>query len=97
MHSPREYFHSYLQSLDVERAGVPESFQAKLRRVLGHYGVADLDRTPELEAAVFRIFLAQQRMTDRRRGRVGAAAAVAGRARRRRSRCASAPGWPSST
>ena len=29
--------------------------------VLGHYGVASLDRTPELEEAVFRIFLAQQR------------------------------------
>jgi acetyl/propionyl-CoA carboxylase alpha subunit/acetyl-CoA carboxylase carboxyltransferase component len=61
VHSPREYFHSYLQSLDVERAGVTEEFQAKLKRVLGHYGVTDLDRTPELEAAVFRIFLAQQR------------------------------------
>ncbi len=29
--------------------------------MLGHYGVADLERTPELEEAVFRIFLAQQR------------------------------------
>jgi acetyl/propionyl-CoA carboxylase alpha subunit/acetyl-CoA carboxylase carboxyltransferase component len=61
--SPREYFHSYLQSLDVERAGVTEAFQARLTQVLGHYGVADLDRTPELETAVFRIFLAQQRMS----------------------------------
>ncbi|GAA2364227.1 biotin carboxylase N-terminal domain-containing protein [Saccharopolyspora halophila] len=61
--SPREYFHSYLQSLDVERAGLPERFQAKLTKVLGHYGVTDLDRTPELEAAVFRIFLAQQSMS----------------------------------
>ncbi|WP_026338464.1 biotin carboxylase N-terminal domain-containing protein [Nocardiopsis sp. CNS-639] len=60
VHSPREFFHSYLQSLDVERAGVSEGFQAKLTRVLAHYGVSDLDRTPELEAAVFRIFLAQQ-------------------------------------
>ncbi|GLZ42535.1 biotin carboxylase N-terminal domain-containing protein [Actinokineospora sp. NBRC 105648] len=63
VHSPREYFHSYLQSLDVERAGVTEGFQARLRQVLAHYGVTDLDRTPELEAAVFRIFLAQQRMS----------------------------------
>ena len=63
VHSPREYFHSYLQSLDVERAGVPAGFQARLTRMLGHYGVAGLDRTPELETAVFRIFLAQQRMT----------------------------------
>ena len=63
VHSPREYFHSYLQSLDVERAGLTEGFQAKLKQMLGHYGIADLDRTPELEAAVFRIFLAQQRMS----------------------------------
>ncbi|MGA5298438.1 carboxyl transferase domain-containing protein [Nucisporomicrobium flavum] len=63
VHSPREYFHSYLQSLDVERAGVTADFQAKLRRVLGHYGVSDLDRTPQLESAVFRVFLAQQRIS----------------------------------
>ncbi len=64
VHSPREYFHSYLQSLDVGRAGVSEGFQSRLRRMLGYYGVASLDRTPELETAVFRIFLAQQRMTS---------------------------------
>jgi acetyl/propionyl-CoA carboxylase alpha subunit/acetyl-CoA carboxylase carboxyltransferase component len=62
VHSPREYFHSYLRSLDVERAGVPEAFQAKLARVFRYYEVTSLDRTPELEAAVFRIFLAQQRL-----------------------------------
>jgi acetyl/propionyl-CoA carboxylase alpha subunit/acetyl-CoA carboxylase carboxyltransferase component len=61
VHSPREYFHTYLQSLDVERAGLSENFQQRLVRVLGHYGVHELDRTPELEEAVFRIFLAQQR------------------------------------
>ena len=62
VHSPREFFHAYLKSLDVERAGVPDAFQAKLGRVFRYYGVNELDRTPELEAAVFRIFLAQQRM-----------------------------------
>ncbi|ACU38093.1 ATP-grasp domain-containing protein [Actinosynnema pretiosum subsp. pretiosum] len=61
VHSPREHFHAYLQSLDVERAGLPEDFTAKLSRVLAHYGVTELDRTaPGLESAVFRIFLAQQ-------------------------------------
>ncbi|MFG3436969.1 carboxyl transferase domain-containing protein [Nonomuraea sp. NPDC047897] len=59
--SAREYFHTYLQSLDVERAGLPEAFQAKLARALRHYGVTGLEPSPELEAAVFRIFLAQQR------------------------------------
>lgn len=61
LHSAREYFHTYLQSLDVERARLPESFQAKLATALGHYGVTELERSPELEAAVFRIFLALQR------------------------------------
>ncbi|MEO3819584.1 carboxyl transferase domain-containing protein [Plantactinospora sp. B24E8] len=61
VHSDREYFHTYLQSLDVERAGLPAAFQARLARALGHYGVTDLERSPDLEAAVFRIFLAQQR------------------------------------
>jgi acetyl/propionyl-CoA carboxylase alpha subunit/acetyl-CoA carboxylase carboxyltransferase component len=61
VHSAREYFHTYLQSLDVERAGLPKAFQAKLAKALGHYGVTELERSPQLEAAVFRIFLAQQR------------------------------------
>lgn len=64
VHSAREYFHTYLQSLDVERAGLPEAFQAKLAKALGHYGVTELERSAELEAAVFRIFLAQQRLSD---------------------------------
>ncbi|WP_159846987.1 ATP-binding protein [Nocardia sp. CY41] len=64
VHSAREYFHTYLQSLDVERAGLPESYRAKLAKALEHYGVTDLERSPDLEAAVFRIFLAQQRPSD---------------------------------
>ncbi|HLR84134.1 MAG TPA: biotin carboxylase N-terminal domain-containing protein, partial [Nocardioidaceae bacterium] len=63
VHSPREHFHTYLQSLDPERGALPSDFRAKLGKVLEHYGVADLARTPELEQAVFRIFLAQQRST----------------------------------
>jgi acetyl/propionyl-CoA carboxylase alpha subunit/acetyl-CoA carboxylase carboxyltransferase component len=61
VHSPREFFHTYLQSLDIERAGLSETFQARLAKVLDRYGVEDLERTPALEEAVFRIFLAQQR------------------------------------
>ncbi len=61
VHSPREHFHTYLQSLDVERGALPEQFRTKLSRVLRHYGLDSLDRTPELEEAVFRVFLAQQR------------------------------------
>jgi acetyl/propionyl-CoA carboxylase alpha subunit/acetyl-CoA carboxylase carboxyltransferase component len=63
VHSPREYFYSYLRTLDVERSGLPDTFRDKLGSVLVHFGVTSLDHTPELERAVFRIFLAQQRST----------------------------------
>ncbi|MFI6829790.1 carboxyl transferase domain-containing protein [Kribbella sp. NPDC050241] len=63
VHSPREHFHTYLQSLDPDRGGLPAEFRARLTRVLGQYGVTDLERSTELEEAVFRIFLAQQRST----------------------------------
>ncbi|MGI8878951.1 MAG: carboxyl transferase domain-containing protein [Jatrophihabitans sp.] len=63
VHSPREHFHSYLQSLDTERGALPDIFRGKLERILAHYGIEALDRTPALEEAVFRIFLAQQRST----------------------------------
>ena len=61
VHSPREHFHTYLQSLDVERGGLPDAFRARLERVLAHYGITGAERTDELEEAVFRIFLAQRR------------------------------------
>ncbi|MEV8376168.1 carboxyl transferase domain-containing protein [Kribbella sp. NPDC056861] len=61
VHSPKEHFHTYLQTLDTERAGLPAEFCERLTRVLSRYGVTDLDRTEELTDAVFRIFLAQQR------------------------------------
>ena len=61
VHSSKEHFHAFLQSLDVDRGGLPDQFRDRLARVLAHYGVTDSDRTPELEEAVFRIFLAQQR------------------------------------
>ena len=61
VHSSKEHFHTYLQSLDVERHGLNEHFRDHLTAVLGRYGVDSLERTPELERAVFRIFLAQRR------------------------------------
>lgn len=61
VHSPREHFHTYLQTLDPERGGLPAEFVGRLERVLAHYGVDGVERTPDLERAVFRVFLAQQR------------------------------------
>ena len=59
--SPREHFRTYLHSLDLEREGLPETFRARLTRALAHYGVHDLERGPELEEAVYRIFLGHLR------------------------------------
>jgi acetyl/propionyl-CoA carboxylase alpha subunit/acetyl-CoA carboxylase carboxyltransferase component len=64
VHSPREYFHTYLHSLDVEQESLPEAFRARLSRVLRHYGVTELHSSPELEEAVYRVFLAQQGAAD---------------------------------
>jgi len=64
VHSPQEHFHTFLHSLDVTQKKLPAAFQTRLRRALRHYGVADLGPSPELEEAVYRVFLAQQRASD---------------------------------
>ena len=64
VHSPREHFHTYLRSLDVEQEDLPESFRVRLARALRHHGVTDLEPGARLEEAVYRVFLAQQRAAD---------------------------------
>jgi acetyl/propionyl-CoA carboxylase alpha subunit/acetyl-CoA carboxylase carboxyltransferase component len=59
--NPQEYLHAYLRSTDADAEGLPESFRIKLRRTLAHYGVTDLEPSPELGPALYRIFLAQRR------------------------------------
>ena len=61
---PREYFNQYLRSLDPEREGIPTWFVERLERAVAHYGVDTLAVTPELEDALMRIFIAQQRIDD---------------------------------
>ncbi len=58
---PREHLNTYLRSLDVDREGLPGWFSDRLTRALAHYGVASLDPSPELESALMRIVVAQQR------------------------------------
>jgi len=59
--NPQEYMHAYLRSRDVEAEGLPESFRIKLRRTLAHYGINDLEASPDLDPALYRIFLAHRR------------------------------------
>lgn len=63
MHSPQEFFHVYLHSLDADREHLPQAFRDKLSRTLAHYDITGLERTAALEEAVFRLFLSQQRAT----------------------------------
>ncbi|MBV8346316.1 MAG: ATP-grasp domain-containing protein, partial [Mycolicibacterium sp.] len=62
--STQEYLLSYLQWLDAERAGLPDSYRRRLERALQRYGVAGLDRTPELEEAVVWMFRSFRRVGD---------------------------------
>ncbi|MDQ1203420.1 MULTISPECIES: ATP-binding protein [unclassified Rhodococcus (in: high G+C Gram-positive bacteria)] len=64
VHSPREHFHAFLQSLDADVQGLPDEFRDKLARALRHYDKNDLDRGTDLEEAVYRLFLAQQRIEN---------------------------------
>jgi acetyl/propionyl-CoA carboxylase alpha subunit/acetyl-CoA carboxylase carboxyltransferase component/multidrug efflux pump subunit AcrA (membrane-fusion protein) len=59
--NPQEYLHAYLRSTDADAEGLPESFRIKLRRTLAHYGITDLEPSPELGPALYRIFLAHRR------------------------------------
>jgi len=62
--STQEYLLSYLQWLDADRAGLPDSYARRLERALRRYGVVGLDRTPGLEDAVVWMFRSFRRVTE---------------------------------
>jgi acetyl/propionyl-CoA carboxylase alpha subunit/acetyl-CoA carboxylase carboxyltransferase component len=62
--STQEYLLSYLQWLDADRAGLPDSYRQRLERALQRYGVQGLERTPELEEAVVWMFHSFRRVAD---------------------------------
>ena len=64
--NPQEYLYAYLRSRDADAEGLPESFRARLRGALAHYGVPDLEPSDELgrdrlSSALYRMFLAHRR------------------------------------
>ena len=61
LRSPQEHLNAWLGSLDAEAEGLPADFVALLRAALAHYAIDDLDRTPALEEACYRLHLAQER------------------------------------
>jgi acetyl-CoA carboxylase carboxyltransferase component len=58
-HSDEEYLFTYLRDLDARGAGLPAPFLDRLLHALSHYGVASLDRAPELEESLFRLAIAR--------------------------------------
>ena len=61
---PREHFYTFLRSLDVEYEGLPGWYADRLRRAVNHYGVEELLPGAPLEAALLRLFIAQQRQDE---------------------------------
>ncbi len=64
VHSPREFFHRFLHSLDADLEGLPPRFRTKLIGALRHYDITTLEPGPELGEAAYRLFLALQRMEN---------------------------------
>ncbi|MET8424999.1 biotin carboxylase N-terminal domain-containing protein [Nocardia sp. NPDC004860] len=62
--SRREQLHIYLQSLDANRGRLTAGFRQVLTSALHRYRVDGLERTPALEAAVYRIVLATRRFDE---------------------------------
>ena len=62
--SAQEYLLSYLQWLDADRAGLPDSYRRRLERALSRYGMRGLERTPELEEAVVWMFRSFRRVGE---------------------------------
>ncbi|HEX6918694.1 MAG TPA: carboxyl transferase domain-containing protein, partial [Actinomycetes bacterium] len=62
--STQEHLLAYLQWLDPDRAGLPDTYRARLAAALARYGVHGLSRTPELDAAVVWMFRSFSRVGD---------------------------------
>ena len=79
VHSPKEHFHTYLQSLDAERGGLPDGFRMRLERVLSHYGSGRAGPHPRAGGGGVPRLPRAAPLAPRRPDRVVGAAALAGR------------------
>ena len=60
--SPQEHFHAWLRTLDPETEGLPAALHRRRSGArCAHYGIDGFDRTPALEDAAYRLFVAEQR------------------------------------
>jgi acetyl/propionyl-CoA carboxylase alpha subunit/acetyl-CoA carboxylase carboxyltransferase component len=64
-HTSEEYLFTFLRDLVVRREEeLPPAFLTKLRRAVGHYGLSDLQRGPELQEVLFRICKGNNRIDE---------------------------------
>ncbi len=56
------YLFTYLRDLNSEGKNLPPTFVEKLKRVLRLYGIQSLERTPQLEESLIRVFKAHLRI-----------------------------------
>ena len=64
-YTAEEYLFTFLRDLVVRRdEELPASFLVKLRRAVAHYGLDDIERSPELQEALFRICKGNKRIDD---------------------------------
>ncbi len=62
---------AYLRMIERRGEGLPAGFLAALRRALAHYGIHVLDRSPELEESLLRIYKSHARMDQQAEPIVG--------------------------
>jgi acetyl/propionyl-CoA carboxylase alpha subunit/acetyl-CoA carboxylase carboxyltransferase component len=60
--SAEAFLFSYLRMLESGSEGLPTSFVSALRSALAHYGVQNLDRSPQLEESLLWIYKSHQRV-----------------------------------
>ena len=64
-YTAEEYLFTFLRDLVVRREEeLPESFLAKLRRAVGHYGLDSVQRSAELQEVLFRICKGYKRIDE---------------------------------
>ncbi len=64
MANTQEYFLSFLQWLDADRAGLPDRYRTRLEHALRRYGVAGLERSDILERAMLWLFRSFTRVPE---------------------------------
>lgn len=63
--TPEDYFFTYLRDPGARHEELPASFREKLARAVARYGVQGLDPSPQVEAALFRLFKSHHRIEER--------------------------------